>query len=320
MAYGTSGKISQVQESSKADQKIVIVVIDKDGNKKLMAECLESLKKECAQHHVERCASFDNAFHYIEQLDENTIAILVIVGHLYQNLKDELSRVDFLPHAIRNCFVCSTEYENTEKPMTSSTQYIFGKRQLLSSIRDVLDALNASPVHELSCQYISITVHQSTFNELFRAMKSIQVKLIGLTIKVSQMETILSPSIFQFKAFAEVFGPMERLPRITKQTVHGECELILDENIGKLMLKIKKLLVELPKLFGFGGGSADISGYIPPIPLDGFINFAHSVKLPDICETKRLEIIPRNPKFIVEEKRVTISIEMHYAEAPSDHN
>ncbi|CAF1383521.1 unnamed protein product [Rotaria sordida] len=284
-----------------------------------MAECLESLKKECAQHHIERCASFDNAFHYIEQLSANTIAILVVVGHLYQNLKDELSRIDFLPRAIRNCFVYSTEYEHTEKPMTSSTQYVFGQRQLLSSIRDVLDALDVSPVHEHSGQYISITVHQSTFNELFRAMKSIQVKLIGFTIKVSQMETVLSPSMFQFKAFAEVFGPMERLPRITKQTVHGECELILDENTGKLMLKIKKLRVELPKLFGYGGGSADISTYMPYIPLDGFINFSHPFKLPDLCETKRLEIIPRHPKFIVEEKRVTISVEIHYAEASSDH-
>jgi hypothetical protein len=59
----------------------------------------------------------------------------------------------------------------------------------------------------------------------------------------------------------------------------------------------------------------------PPTPththtLKGFINFTHPFDLPDMCETKRLTIIPRNPKFIVEEKRAPISVQMDYAEAP----
>jgi hypothetical protein len=148
-------------------------------------------------------------------------------------------------------------------------------------------------------------------------MKSIRFKFLGFTIKISQMEAVLSPSIFQFKAFAEVSGMLNILPHI-KQPVHGECELLLDENAGKLLLKIKKLMIELPKLFGYGGGFTDVGSYIPPIHLKGFINFAQPLDLPDMCETRHLLIIPRNQKFIVEEKRATFSVQIGYAEAPID--
>jgi hypothetical protein len=316
-----SEKMTSAKESSKVDttteetQNIVIVIIVKDGNKHLMTECLESLKKECGQHHLERCASFDDAFDYIKQLDANTTVILIVAGRSHESLKNEMSHIDSLPRAIRNCFIYSTENENTEKPTTSLTHYIFGKRQLLSTIRDVLDALDASPIHVHSDQYTSVTVHESTFNELFTAMKSIHFKFMTFTIKVSQMEALLSPSIFQFKAFAEVSSMLNMLPHL-KQTVHGECELMLDENTGKLLLKIKKLMIELPKILGFGGGSTDVGSYIHSIPLKGFINFTHPFDLPDMCETRRLLIIPRNQKFIVEEKRATFSVQIGYAEAP----
>jgi hypothetical protein len=302
---------------TKQKQEIVIVIIVKDGNKELITECLESLKKECAQHHVERCASFDDAFDYIKKLDARTTVILIVAGRSHESLKNDLLHIDSFPRAIRNYFIYSTENENTEKPTTSLTHYIFGKRHLLSTIRDVLDALGASPVHGHSDQYTSVTVHENTFNELFRAMKSIQFKPLGFTIKISQMEAILSPSLFQFKALAELSSMLNMLPHL-KQTVHGECELRLDENTGKLLLNIKKLMIELPKLFGFGGGFTDVGGYIPPIPLKGFINFTHPFDLPDMCETRRLLIIPRNQKFIVEEKRATFSVQIDYAEAPID--
>jgi nitrate reductase NapAB chaperone NapD len=307
----------QADIAAKQKQKIVIVIIVKDGNKELITECLESLKKECAQHHVERCASFDDAFDYIKQLDTSSTVILIVAGRSHESLKNDLLHMGSLPRAVRNCFIYSTENENTEKPTTSLMHYIFGKRQLLSTIHDVLDALDASPVYGHSDQYTSVTVHESTFNELFRAMKSIQFKSLGFTIKISQMEAVLSPSLFQFKALAEVSGMMNMLPQL-KQTVHGECELTLDENTGKLLLNIKKLMIELPKLFGFGGGFADVGSYIPPIPLKGFINFTHPFDLPHMCETRRLMIIPRNQKFIVEEKRATFSVQIDYAEAPDD--
>ena len=314
MDRDVSEKSTPAQESAK---EIVIVIIDKDGNKQLMTECLESLKKECGQHHVERCTSFDGAFSYIEQLDASTIVILIVAGHSYESLKGSMQHIDSLPRAIRNCFIYSTEHENTEKPTTSLTHYIFGKRQLLSAIRDVLDALDASPTHGHPDQYTSITVHENTFNELFRAMKSIQFKPLGFTIKISQMEAVLSPSVFKFKALAEVLGMLNMISHL-KQTVHGECDLRLDENTGKLLLKIKKLIIELPKLFGFGGGTTDVGSYVPPIPLKGFINFMNPFDLPDMCETKRLMIIPRNQRFIVEEKRATFSVQIDYAEAPAE--
>jgi hypothetical protein len=303
---------------TKQKQEIVIVIIIKDGNKELITECLESLKKECAQHHVEQCASFDNAFDYIKQLDTSTTTvILVVAGHSHQSLKNDMLKINSFPHAIRNCFIYSTENENTEKPTASLIQYIFGKRQLLSAVRDVLNALDVSPVHEYSDSYTSVTVHESTFNELFRAMKSIQFKSFGVTVKISEMKAILSPSLFQFQAFAEVYAILDMLPHL-KQTVHGECELSLNENTGKLMLNIKKLMIELPKVLGFGGGFTDVSGYINPIPLKGFINFTHPFDLPHMCETRRLMIIPRNQKFIVEEKRATLVVQIDYAEAPID--
>ena len=324
MDHETSEKTTPTQEPSKTSKQvnipakeIFIVIVDKDGNKQVMTECLESLKKECGQHHVERYTSFEDAFGYIEQLDGNTIVILIIAGNSYESLKDNMLHVGSLPRAVRNCFIYSTEHENTEKPMTSFTHYIFGKRQLLSAIRDVLDALDASPTHAHSDQYTSVTVHENTFNELFKAMKSIQFKPLGFTIKISQMEAVLSPSVFQFKALAETLGMLNMLPHL-KQIVHGECELRLDENTGKLLLEIKKLIIELPKLFGFGGGTIDVASYIHPIPLKGFINFTHPFDLPDMCETKRLMIIPRNQRFIVEEKRATLSVQIDYAEAPID--
>ncbi|CAF3697384.1 unnamed protein product [Adineta steineri] len=304
------------KSSEVTKQKIVIIIIDKDGNKQLVTECLESLKKECNQHHIERCTSFDIAFNYIKQFDQNTTIILIIIGRSYESLKDVMLQIDSLPQRIRNCFIYSTERENIEKPTTTSTHYVFGKRQLLSAIRDVLDALNSSPIHIHSDQYTSITVHESTFNKLFSAMKSIQFKFLAFTIKISQMEAILSPSIFQFKALAEIISSLNMFPHI-KQNVHGECELILEEHTGRLLLKIKKLLIELPKLFGFGCGFTDVGSYIPPIPLKGFINFTHPFDLPDMCETKQFMIIPRNPRFIVEDKRATFSVQIDYAEASS---
>ena len=322
-----SEKIRVPQEPSKGQKKadasveekqgIVIVIIVKDGNKQLITECLESLKKECGHHHVERCASFDDAFDYIKQLDAGTIVILIVAGRSHESVRNDMLHIDSLPRAIRNCFIYSTENEKTEKPTTTLTHYIFGKRQLLSAVRDVLDALAASPIHGHSGQYTSVTVHESTFNELFAAMKSIHFKFMTFTIKISQMEALLSPSIFQFKAFAEVSAMLNMLPHL-KQTVHGECELILDENTGKLLLKMKKLMIELPKVLGLGGGSTDVGSYIPPIPLKGFINFTHPFDLPDMCETRRLLIIPRNQLFIVEEKRATFSVQIDYAEAPID--
>ncbi|UJR17730.1 hypothetical protein I4U23_004628 [Adineta vaga] len=294
-------------------QETVIIIIDKDGNKQLVTECLESLEKECGHHHMERCDSFDNASEYIKQVDENKTVILIVTGRSQESFKDITSQVNSLPRKIRNCFLYSTEHENTAKPTTISTQYIFGKRQLLSAVHDVLDAIDSSPMHIHSDEYTSITVHESTFNKLFDAMKSIQFKFLGFTIKISQMEAVLSPSIFQFKALGEIFGALNMLPHL-KQNVHGECELILDEQTGKLLLKIKKLIIELPKLFGFGGGSTDVGSYIPPIPLKGFINFMHPFDLPNMCETKQLTIIPRNPRFIVEEKRATFSVQIDYAE------
>lgn len=275
------------------------------------------MKKECAQHHVEQHATFNDAFDYIKRLDANATVILIVAGRSHESIKNELLHIDSLPRAIRNCFIYSTENENTEKPATSLIHYIFGKRQLLSAIRNVLDALDASPVNGHPDQYTSVTVHESTFNELFRAMKSIQFKFFGITIKISKMEAILSQSLFQFKALAEVSGILNMLPHL-KQTVHGECDLTLNENTGKLMLNIKKLMIELPKVFGFGGGFTDVGSYIPPIPLKGFINFMHPFDLPDMCETRRLMIIPRNQKFIVEEKRATFSVQIDYAEAHID--
>ncbi|CAF4269226.1 unnamed protein product, partial [Rotaria sordida] len=146
--------------STKQKQEIVIVIIVKDGNKELIAECLESLNKECAQHHVERSASFVDAFDYIKQLDANTAVILIVAGRSHENLKNELLHIGSLPHAIRNCFIYATENENTEKTTTSLIHYISGKRQLLSTIRDVLDALDASPIHAHSDEYTSVAVHE----------------------------------------------------------------------------------------------------------------------------------------------------------------
>lgn len=306
----------EARSTSRA-QEIVIVIVVKDGDKELINECVESLEKECAQHHVERFTSFDNALNYIKEVDSIKTVILIVAGHSHEKLKNDLLHNDPLPQTIRNCFLYSTENESLDKPTTSLIQNIFGKRQLLSSVRDVLDALHASPVHAHSDQYTSITVHESTFNALFRAMKSIQFKFLVLTIQISQMEAILRPSLFQFKALAEVSGVLNMLPHL-KQTVHGECELKLDEKTGKLLLNIKKLIIELPKVFGFGGGSTDVGSYIPPIPLKGFINFTHPFDLPDICETRRILIIPRNQKFIVEEKRATFSVQIEYAEASDD--
>ena len=314
-AQESSKSSKEVEIPAKEKQEIVIVIVIKDGKKQLMTECLESLKKECGQHPVERCASLEDAFDYINQLDAGTTVILIVAGRSHESLKNDLQHVDSLPRAVRNCFIYSSENENTEKPATTLTHYIFGRRQLLSAIRDVLDAINAAPVHGHSDQYTSVTVHESTFNELFTAMKSIRFKYLGFTIQISQMEAVLSPSIFQFKAFAEVSAMLNILPHL-KQPVHGECELLLDENTGKLMLKIKKLIIELPKLLGFGGGFTDVGSYIPPIHLKGFINFAHPLDLPDMCETRQLLIIPRNQKFIVEEKRATFSVQIGYAEAP----
>ena len=307
----------RVDISTERKQEIVIVLIVKDGNKELITDCLESLKKECAQHHVERCASFDNAFDYIQQLDANITIILIVVGRSQESLKNELLRIDSLPRRIRNCFVYSTENESIEKPTASLIHYISEKRQLLSTIRDVLDALDASPVHVHSNQYTSITVHEDTFNEFFRVLKSIQFKPLGVTIKISQMEARLSPSLFQFKALAEISTMLNMLPQL-QQTVHGECDLTLDENTGKLMLNIKKLMVELPKLFGYGGGFTDVGRYIPSIPLKGFIHFTQPLDLPDFCETRRILIVPRNQKLIVEEKRATFSVQVDYVEAPAD--
>jgi len=162
-------------------------------------------------------------------------------------------------------------------------------------------------------QYMSVTVHESTFNQLFKAMKSIQVKPLGFTIKISQMEAKLSPSFFEFKAFAEVLGILNALPQL-KQTVHGKCELKLDETTGRLTLIIKKLMVELPKLFGFGGGFTDVGNYIPPIPLKGLINLTQPIDLPPMCEARRIMIVPRNQRFIVEEKRATFSVEIDFQE------
>lgn len=302
---------------TKQKQEIVIVIIVKDGNKELINECFQSLEKECGQQHIERCASFDDALNYIEQLGTNITVILIIAGHSHESLKNDLVHIDSLPRRIRNCFLYSTENESIEKPTASLIHHIFGKRQLLSTVRDVLDALDASPVHGHSDQYTSITVHESTFNELFRVMKSIQFKFLVLTIKISQMEAILRPSLFQFSALAEISGMLNMLSHL-KQTVHGECELKLDENTGKLLLNIKKLMIELPKVFGFGGGFTDVGSYIPAIPLKGFIHFSQPIDLPDICETRRIRVIPRNQKFIVEEKRATFSVQIDYAEAPAD--
>ncbi|CAF1501092.1 unnamed protein product [Adineta ricciae] len=309
---------TSTQESSKeTKQDVVIVIIDQDGNKQLLTECFESLQKECGQHHMERCASFDIAFDYIKQLNENTTVILIIVGRSYEKLQDAMLKIDSLPGTVRNCFIYSTEREHTDKPTTISTQYIFGKRQLLSAVRDVFDALDSSPVHIHSDEYTSVTVHESTFNKLFQAMKSISFKFLGFTIKISEMKAILSPSIFQFKALAELIGALDMLPHI-KQNVHGECELALDEHTGKLLLQIKKLIIELPKLFGFGGGSTDVGSYIPPIPLKGFINFTHPFDLPHMCETRQFMIIPRNSRFFVEDKRATLSVQIDYAETSTD--
>lgn len=302
-------------ESSKiTEQPVVIVLIDKDGCKKVVTECFESLTKECGQHHVERCGTFDVAANYLKQLDESVTIILVVIGSSYESLKDAMAHVDSLPRTVRNCFIYSTEHENTAKPTTAATHYIFEKHQLLSAVHDVLQALNSRPVHVHSDQYISITVHESTFNKLFSVMKSIQIKFLGFTIKISQMEAILSPSVFQFKALAEIFGALNMLPHL-KQSVHGECELTLDEHTGKLLLKIKKLMIELPKLFGYGGGFTDVGSYMPPIPLKGLINFTKPFDLPDMCETKRFQLIPRNPQFIVEDKRATFSVQIDYADA-----
>ncbi|CAF1348753.1 unnamed protein product [Adineta steineri] len=314
MDSDTSNKITSTQEASKeTKQDVIIVIIDQDGNKQLVTECIESLQKECGQHHMERCASFDIASSYIKQLDENKTIIVIIVGRSYEKLQHVISNIDSLPGRVRNCFIYSTEHENADKPTNISTQYIFGKRQLLSAIHDVFDALDSSPIHVHPDEYTSITVHESTFNKLFKAMKSIHIKVLGFTIKISEMEAILSPSIFQFKALAELIGILDMLPHI-KQKVHGECELALDEHTGKLLLKIKKLIIELPKLFGFGGGSTDVGSYIPPIPLKGFINFTHPFDLPHMCETRQFMIIPRNSRFFVEDKRATLSVQIDYAE------
>lgn len=315
----TEKNTSEQKLSKETKQEVVIVVIhqDQDGNKKLVVECLESLSKECEQHHLEQCASIDIAFDYIKQLDESKTVIVIIVGRTYEKLQNVLSTIDSLPRKVRNCFIYSTERENSEKPTNISTQYIFGKRQLLSAVRDVIDALHSSPLHVHADEYTSVTVHESTFNKLFNAMKSIHFKFLGFTIKISQMEAILSPSIFQFKALAELIGAFDMLPHL-KQNVHGECELALDEHTGKLLLKITKLIIELPKLFGFGGGSTDVGSYIPPIPLKGFINFTHPFDLPHMCETRQLTIVPRNPRFIVEDKRATLSVQIDYSEASSE--
>lgn len=327
MDYGISEATTSAQEPSEATgqanssatekQTVLIILIDKDGSKQLVTECFESLKKECGQHHVERCATFEVAFDYIKQLDESVAIILIVIGRSYESLKDVMSHVDSLPRTVRNCFIYSTERENKVKPTTTATHYIYEKHHLLSAIHDVLNALHPSPMHVHSDQYTSVTVHESTFNKLFSAMKSIQFKSLGFTIKISQMEAILSPSVFQFKALAEIFGALNMLPHI-KQTVHGECELKLDEHSGRLLLKIEKLMIELPKLFGYGGGFTDVGSYIPPIPLKGLINFTRPFDLPAMCETKRFQIIPRNPRFIVEDKRATFSVQIDYVDAPAE--
>lgn len=178
-------------------------------------------------------------------------------------------------------------------------------------------AANVPSTEGHSDQYISVTVHETTFNELFKAMKAIHVKHLGFTIKISQMEATLAPSIFQFKAFAEVLGVLNAIPQL-KQTVHGECDLTLDEATGRLMLNIRKLMIELPKLCGFGGGFTDVGEYVPSVPLKGLINLTHPIDLPKTCETGRIQVIARNQKFIVEEKRATFSVQIDFQEISSN--
>ena len=88
---------------------------------------------------------------------------------------------------------------------------------------------------------------------------------------------------------------------------------MLDKDTEKLMIKVKKVIIELPKILELGG-TQDIGDYFPTFPFDGFINFAYPFDLSDKYEVKQLLIIRRNPLVILEEQRVTFSVQKHYAE------
>jgi nitrate reductase NapAB chaperone NapD len=309
MGCCASVKVVPEQESMKEKQKIVVVLIGTSDSKQMINHCFKSLTEERAQHLVKQYPSSDVAFNYIRELDANTSVILIIAGHSYEKLKDEMAHMVPLPSKIRNLFVYSSENENREKPSTPATQYVYGKRHLLSAIHDVLVAFDAAPIYGPLAQYVSITIHQSTLNDLFDVIKSVQFPYFICTIKISRMKVVLSPSSFQFEAYAEVKA-LKILSR--KQDVHGECELIMDENTKSFMIKVKTLFIDLSKIIGIGD-IRDVGEYLPPFPLDGLINFAHPFNLHDMCETKRLVIIPRDLIVKVEEQRVTISVQIHYA-------
>ena len=316
MGCGATSKITPGQEPKPQEkQKIVIIVIGKRKSDKMFTECLESLKKECVPHHVKEFSFFNDAFDYIRPLETLFKVILIVVGHSQQEVKDEMSLNVSLQTKIRSLFVYSNENENAEKPTTPITQYVNGKRHLLSAVRDAIDTLDASRIPPHHDHYVSVTIHQSTLNELFEVIKSVQFTYYKVPIKISQMRVFLSPSSFEFVAHAETNARIKLSQRIMDEEVHGECGLRLNKETKKVEITIKKLIVKFPEILGHGGYT-DVSGCIPSFPLDGYINYAYPFDLPDYCETKHLQITPEHLEYSTEEQRVTFSVQIHCAEQP----
>ncbi|UJR16629.1 hypothetical protein I4U23_003529 [Adineta vaga] len=309
MGCDASSKVQPLSEPIKEKQNILIVVTGTSDNTKTINKCVESLRKVCGQHEVELCQSYDRALAFIRDLGEQINVILVIAGDSQKKLKEEIPSLDGLPFQIRNIFVYRSENEDKEKPNTSQTQYVSGKRHLLSAICDVLKVLEVPTIQKHIDQSIIMTVHQNTFNELFKAIQSIQFSKYEILVKISRMKVVLSPGVFQFICNATFKKVIEY-----SSEAYGECSLYVNNDDNKLMFKLDILNISLPA----GIGLRNVAMCVPPIPL-GFINIAHQIDLLDLCETKKLSVTARHFEYTSEDKTVTISLQLHIAQAVQEH-
>lgn len=321
MCCGNSSKIIPIQDSIRAvdnntisvgqKQQTIIVVIDETKNEKVTSDLLKSLKKVCSQDRIEQ-KSWKDANKFIHELNGNINVILIIPYDSWEQIKNTSSMVNSLSTIVRNVFIYTNENESAENPTGSIIQYVDGKSHLLSAINDVLSVVNPSPIYPQPDRDFTIVIHQNILNKLFKSIGSIQfpydlewgLHIHICDIKLSRMEIAISPALFQFKAYVEIFGRVSIFDEFLKKETHGECELVFNESNNKLELKIKKFIIQIPKL----DGPRDISNWIPTFPLDGYIDVPHSIELFPMCENKQLEVILHNPVFIYGNRRVTISI------------